>query len=126
MTEPILQASCVQQRLHATKGKLDWEVFDNKNNKLYELPKELNDPQIFAIQDYVRKFELNAFNQGAEEMKNELIKKFNEQKALWEFNFKNLKSENERLSAALNKLVGLSIEDDDDPSSKIGIPSHMR
>ena len=122
---PILQTSCAQQRLHATDGEFPWEIFDDKNNKLFELPRELSLEQISAIRKFAKKFEKIAYEEGISETQEALAKDYKDREVLWQHNFEALKFENERLSSALNKLAGAAEEDDKDEQSKIGIPEHM-
>lgn len=120
-----IQQSCVQQLTHQTKGKLDWQVFNDDGKQIYTLDSKYTEGQIFEIQDYVKEFELKAFNIGikfAKEQKDEEIKKLKEQ---YDRVISEMRSENDRVVDKLNTLIGLSLEDDEE-GSKIGIPENMR
>ena len=121
-----LQQSCVQQRTHVEKGKLPWQVFNNSNEEIYELDEKYTEPQIFEIQDYAKTFELKAFNIGINFMKGEKNKEILEIREKYDRVIKEMREENQKVVDKLNTFIGLSIEDDTDESSKIGIPLHMR
>ena len=100
-----LQTAYPTQLTTEQDGKLDWVVYDTARQKLAELPKELTDSQMFAIMDFARKFELQAFNIGMFHMKSqkdEEIKKILER---GNAQLQELRDENTRLALALEQHI---------------------
>ncbi len=120
-----IQTSCVQQQTSKHKGKLDWEVYNEDGEVRHVLSKEFSDPQIFEIQRYVKKFELEGFNRGMEEMDRVKSQEIQELQKKYQDIFEAQREENERISNKLSEIIGASLEDNE-PGSKIGIPEHMR
>ena len=120
-----LAQSCVQQLTHQTKGKLDWQVFNDAGDQIYTLDAKYKENQIFEIQDYAKHFELEAFNRGIQFMKEKKQKEIEEIKEKYDRVIKDMREENDKVVDKLNNYIGLSIEDDEE-GSKIGIPQHMR
>ena len=120
-----IQTSCVQQRTTQEGLKLDWEVFNKNGDKIFILPKRFNEEEIFTVQKYAKKFEKLGFEAG-EKYSNEIKDK--EIKALenkFQEEFDRMREENDRIASMLDKYMLESIEDDEDPQSKIGIPDYM-
>ena len=92
---------------HTTNnGKTDWSVQLNETDKeIFTLPKQLNETEVFAIMDFVKKYELEAFNKGIEFQKdkqNSVLKiTIDSQLNL----IKKLEDENERLSDVLDQMT---------------------
>jgi hypothetical protein len=63
---------------YVTDGeKTDWKIEENKTNELLGiLPKKLNEGEVFAILNIIRKAELDAFNTGIDFGKDE-VRKYN-------------------------------------------------
>ena len=120
-----LAQSCVQQLTHQTRGKIDWQVFNNDGEQIYTLDSKYSEPQIFEIQDYAKKFELIAFNEGINFMKEKKNKEIQDLKSEYDRVILEMREENDRVINKLNAYIGLSIEDDEE-GSKIGIPTNMR
>jgi len=121
-----LQQSCVQQLTTNTGAKLDWQVFNDDGKEIHSLTGTFNEKQIFDIQKYVKKFELEAFNIGMFHMKALKNKEIQALEEKYKAVISNMRIENDKVSNKLSELIGLSLEDDQDESSKIGIPEHMR
>ncbi len=120
-----LQQSCVQQLTTNTGSKLDWQVFNDDGEEIFSLTGTFNEKQIFEIQKYVKKFELEGFNIGMFHMKTQKNKELQTLEEKYKAVVANMRIENDKISNKLNELIGLSLEDDDE-GSKIGIPEHMR
>lgn len=121
-----IQSSCVQQRTLSSGGKLDWQVFDSEGIEVYTLSSEISDNMIPGIQKYVKKFELNAFNEGINFMKEKKNKEIKELEDKYQTIIQEMRFENNKIANKLHNLIGLSLEDSSDEDSKIGIPEHMR
>lgn len=121
-----LQQSCVQQLTHRDNGKLNWQVFNNEGTQIHELDKAYNEKQIFEIQDYAKKFELEAFNRGIQFMKDQKNQEIRELEAKYSAVITEMRVENDRVIDKLNTFIGLSLEDETDEDANFGIPEHMR
>jgi len=91
-----------------TKGseKTDWVVQLNETNEeVFRLPKKMSEFEVFAIIDFARKYELEAFNKGIEFQKDKQnsVLKITIDSQLNLIN--KLKSENERLANELDKRI---------------------
>lgn len=84
--------------------KTDWSIKENKTEKLLGvLPKKLNDKEVFAILNMMRKYEEQAFNTGIDFGKQKVSQLLEPQVAqLKEIN-RLAGIENERLADALDK-----------------------
>ncbi|RLA69009.1 MAG: hypothetical protein DRG30_10615 [Epsilonproteobacteria bacterium] len=120
-----LQQSCVQQLTHQDeRGKQNWEVYNETGEVMWELPKHFTESEIFNIQDYVKKYELNAFDIGMKEMKRRMLIDIQKIQKFNELRINQMQVENTKLATALGNALGM--DDEDDGQSKIGIPEHMR
>lgn len=54
------------------RGKSDWIVYNADQEKIYELPAKWNEKQVMDAIHFARKFELIAFNAGADLQKNKI------------------------------------------------------
>ena len=100
-----LQSAYTTQVTTEKDGKLNWVVYNEDRKKLAELPKELNDSQMFAILDFAKEFELQAFNTGMFHMKSQ---KDDEIKMILDRGNKQLqelRDENARLATKLEKFI---------------------
>lgn len=85
--------------------KTNWCLISSDQRPLGEWPKELNESQFFHILDFVRKYELNAYEIGRND---ELIKAkayINEMKKQYEHILKELRDENTKLATKLEELI---------------------
>ena len=90
-----LQSAHITQYTTEQDGKSAWKVRQNITSKdLFEFPGHLSEKDIFTCLEFARKFELIAFNTGIQFQKD--VQKEQIQIA---------RQENERLAAALDKLM---------------------
>jgi len=101
-----LQAAHINQ--YTTNGKkTDWEIQENKTNEiLHKLSNKISDENMFAVLDFAKKFELEAFNIGMKHMSQDLIPKFQEEKEKLFRVIKELETANEKLASKLLTFIG--------------------
>ena len=92
-------------------GKTDWKIRKNiSNEELFIFPKYISDKDMFLIMEFARKFELIAFNAGADYQRELSKQVLDKTQADFSNRIKVAREENERLSLKLMKLIG----DEDD------------
>jgi len=106
MVQPDLALATVHTtQLTNNNTKSDWSLqLNGTNEEIFTLPKALTDSQVFSIIDFVKKYELIAFNEGImfqkgkqnEVLKNEIDEHMNIRSLLEE--------ENARLSSVVETL----------------------
>jgi len=102
---PLATCHATQQSANGTKG--NWHLQLNETNEeLIEISKLLNETEIFSLLDFMKKYELEAFNTGINFQKGKqnevLANTITEQKALID----GLAEENERIATILENLIG--------------------
>lgn len=83
--------------------KEDWIVYDSEKNEFGRLPKEITDPQYFAIMELVKKAEEDGFALGIKAVETQFEANYNVLLKEHKDKIELLLSENERLSNALDK-----------------------
>lgn len=107
-----LQNSHVTQH---TNGhiKSDWEVQENISNDILCLfPNTVNEELMFKITDFAKEFELKAFNSGIKLGKEKTVAVYEPKIKQMEEAIKQMKSENVRLSEALEEEMLKGMEND--------------
>lgn len=96
----LQEAHVTQLTESGTKGP--WMVRQNATSKdLHELPFNLSDPQVFAVMDFARKFELIAFNAGIDFQKGKQNSCLHEQVSRLKKETQLLTDQKERLESKL-------------------------
>ena len=99
---PLKHAHVTQHTIGATKT--DWTIRENKTEKtLGELPNKLNEKEVFAILNMMRKYESEAFNTGIEFGKKKYKNVFDPKMSQLQENNRRAGIENERLADALDR-----------------------
>ena len=100
-----LQTSYATQLTTEEGGTQDWIIYAADKSKLAVLPKELRDNEVFAVLDFARKYELEAFNRGIEFMKKQKDDEIRELRASVSIALNQLRDENSRLANKLEQLI---------------------
>lgn len=86
--------------------KTDWSVRNKDNKTLIEFPKTYTEAEMFKIMDFVKEYELEAFNTGIKLGKEKTVVVYDKRIAELMDIIKEMKSENERLASILDKHFG--------------------
>jgi len=90
--------------------KTDWFIRENATEDLLgELPKKLNEKEVFYILNLVRKYELDALNVGIDYGKKQYKEVFDKETIKLRDNLKAATVENERLAEVLDEVTKRSI-----------------